>query len=342
MVLKNKINVAVVGATGIVGKEFIQILQERKFPVGELKLFASGNSAGDTIDFAGKAHTIYELSIGCFKGSDVAFFSAGANISEEWAPIAVKEGAFVVDNSSAFRMHKNTALVVPEVNSDKIPPLSQPAIIANPNCSTIQLVVTLKPLSDAYGLKSVTVATYQSVSGAGKAGIEELSKQTAKLLNGDSASKPEVFAHNIAFNNLPHIDKFDESGFTLEEKKIMDETRKIMNLPDLDISATAVRTPTFNGHSEAVWCEIEKVVSRDEIVKLLSAAVGVKVLDDPSKNIYPQNCDASGKDEVFVGRIRCDLKNPKRWLMWIVSDNVRKGAALNGIQIAEKLFELKP
>jgi aspartate-semialdehyde dehydrogenase len=340
MVQKNKINVAVVGATGIVGKEFIQILQERKFPVGELRLFASGNSAGENIEFNGKSHTIRELSKGCFKECEVAFFSAGANISEEWAPIAVKEGAFVIDNSSAFRMHKNIALVVPEVNSSAIPPRSKPAIIANPNCSTIQLVVALKPLSDKYGLKNVTVATYQSVSGAGKAGIEELSKQSIALLNGGDEKKCEVFAHNIAFNNLPQIDKFDDSGFTFEEKKIMAETQKIMDLPDLDISATAVRTPTFNGHSEAVWVEIGKEVKRDEIVKLLSKAPGIKVVDDPQENIYPLNRDASGKDEVFVGRIRRDLKNPKRWLMWVVSDNVRKGAALNGIQIAELLFDL--
>jgi aspartate-semialdehyde dehydrogenase len=335
---KNPLTVAVVGATGIVGKEFIQILLEREFPVKDLRLFASDKSAGETISFGGKQISVRSLSAGCFKGCDVAFFSAGADISEEWGPKAVEEGAFVIDNSSAFRMKKGVPLLVPEVNLDVLPPRDKPAIIANPNCSTIQLVVALKPLSDAFGLESVTVASYQSVSGAGKAGIDELSKQTIALLNGESDVEPKAFAHEIAFNNLPHIDKFDDSGFTFEEIKIMNETRKIMDLPDLDISATAVRTPTFNAHSEAVWVELKKEVDRKDILKAFEKAEGLEVVDDTRKNLYPLNREASGKDEVFVGRIRRDQRNPRRWVMWIVADNVRKGAALNGIQIAEHLF----
>jgi aspartate-semialdehyde dehydrogenase len=331
------INVAVVGATGMVGREFIDILQQRNFPVGELRLFAK-ESAGSTVTFKDKSITVKELAPGCFKGCQVAFFSAGADQSSEWAPVAVKEGAFVIDNSSAFRMHKEIALVVPEVNPHRIPKPGYPAIIANPNCSTIQLVVALKPLQDRFGIESVIVSTYQSVSGAGKAGVEELSKGTIALLNGGDEPAPKTFSHPIAFNNLPQIDIFDESGFTFEEKKIMAETQKIMEMPDLDISATAVRTPTFNAHSEAVWVTLKKEIKRDEVVKTLKDAPGIVIVDDPATKSYPLNRDASGKDEVFVGRIRRDLKNPKRWLMWVVSDNVRKGAALNGIQIAEKLF----
>lgn len=334
-----KFTVAVVGATGMVGREFIEILQQRKFPTAELRLFAK-ESAGSVVTFEGKNITVKELTVGCFKGCHVAFFSAGADTSKEWGPIAVKEGAFVVDNSSAFRMHKEIALVVPEVNSHRIPKPGYPTIIANPNCSTIQLVVALKPLQDKFGIQSVIVSTYQSVSGAGKAGVDELSRQTAALLNGSDEPEPKAFAHPIAFNNIPQIDIFDESGFTFEEKKIMAETQKIMEMPDLDVSATAVRTPTFNSHSEAVWVELKKEISRAEFVKALTDAPGVIVVDDPSTLAYPLNRDASGKDEVFVGRIRRDLKNTKRWLMWVVSDNVRKGAALNGIQIAEKLYNL--
>lgn len=335
---KNKLNVAVVGATGIVGREFVDILQERKFPVDQLKLFAG--TAGDTLPFNGKTVRVGELNDQAFAGCDLAFFSAGADVSKKWAPQAVKAGAFVVDNSSAFRMGKEIPLVVPEVNAELIPQAGKPTIIANPNCSTIQLVVVLKPLHEAFGLKAVTMATYQSVSGAGKGGIDELSRQTIALLNGNEEAESKVFAHNIAFNNLPHIDSFDESGFTFEEMKIMQETQKILELPGLDISVTAVRTPTFNGHSEAVWVEISKDVKRSDIIKTLSKAPGIEVIDDVKTNSYPLNREASGKDQVFVGRIRKDLQNPKRWLLWIVADNVRKGAALNGVQIAENLFDL--
>jgi aspartate-semialdehyde dehydrogenase len=360
---------------GAVGQEFLQILSERNFPIKSLKLFASEKSSGSTVSFQNQNAKINakigmkmvvkveQLTPGCFEGVDVAFFSAGSDISKEWAPLAVNEKCFVIDNSSAFRMQKDVPLIVPEVNSEKIPKRNNPSIIANPNCSTIQLVVALKPLSDRFGLSQVIVSTYQSVSGAGKAAIEELTRHTAALLSSgntqqldargsessdhksaqhkSSALKSEIFAHSIAFNNLPHIDVFDDSGFTFEELKIINETQKIMSLPDLDISATAVRTSTFNGHSEAVWADINTEVSRDEFVACLKAAPGIEIMDKPSENIYPLNRDLSGRDEVFIGRIRRDLKNKKRWLMWIVSDNIRKGAALNGIQIAEHLFSLK-
>ncbi|MCC6277499.1 MAG: aspartate-semialdehyde dehydrogenase [Oligoflexia bacterium] len=338
--MKKAVNVSVVGATGLVGQEFLNILEDRKFPVGEIRLFASDQSIGEEILFNGKRHSAKGLEPGCFKGTDVAFFSAGGTVSEQWAPIAVKEGAFVVDNSSAFRMDRNVPLVVPEVNAHRIPVGKPPQIIANPNCSTIQMVVALKPLLDSFGIQSVIVSTYQSVSGAGKLGVEELSRQTIAMLNGQEPKEPETFAHPIAFNNLPHIDRFDSSGFTYEELKIIRETRKILEVDDLDVSATAVRTPTFNGHSEAVWVTLNKAVDKSEIIKAFQKIKGLTIQDDPQSNLYPLNREASGKDDVFVGRIRQDLFNPRRYVFWVVSDNVRKGAALNGVQIAEKLFGL--
>jgi len=339
MTSHQKFNVAVVGATGIVGQEFVKLLKERDFPLGELKLFASQKSAGTWIPSGEKKFKVAELKPGCFKECTVAFFSAGADISKEWAPRAIEEGCFVIDNSSAFRMEMNIPLVVPEVNSHRIPKKSDISIIANPNCSTIQLVMALKPLHDAFDLKNVTVATYQSVSGAGSEGIDELLQQTKEHLENTKLTQ-KVFPHPIAFNNIPQIDIFDESGFTFEEKKVILETQKILNLPNLDVSVTAVRTPTIHSHSEAVWIELGKEVSRTEVVDCLKKVPGITIIDDPNRSAYPLNRDALGKDDVFIGRIRRDLKNPRRWLMWIVSDNVRKGAALNGIQIAEKLLEL--
>ncbi|MBK9294935.1 MAG: aspartate-semialdehyde dehydrogenase [Oligoflexia bacterium] len=333
--------IAVVGAAGIVGQEFIQILESKdNFKVKELRLFGSTQSVGETLSFKGKSISIKPLSQDAFKGCQIAFFSAGNEASKAWAPKAVKEGCFVIDNSSQFRMDKDVSLIVPEVNIHMMPKKTSPQIIANPNCAAIQLTVVLNPLQRAFGLKQVIASTYQSVSGAGKGGIEELSKQTIGLLNGDDSTPSKVFAHSIAFNNLPHIDKFDDNGFTMEELKIMEETKKILSQKDLDISVTAVRTPTFNGHSEAVWVEFKKHATRKEVLEVLSNAPGVVVQDNPSDNIYPLNRNASGQDEVFVGRIRQDLGNKNRWVMWIVSDNVRKGAALNGIQIAEKLFDI--
>jgi aspartate-semialdehyde dehydrogenase len=334
-----ELSIAIVGATGIVGQEFVMILEEKKqIKVKELRLFAGAGSLGEVMTYNGKSIRIKELSEGCFKGCDVAFFSAGQEVSAKWAPQAVKEGAFVIDNSSAFRMNKEVSLVVPEVNAEMIPKKSKPEIIANPNCSAIQLVAILKPLQQAFGIKQVIASTYQSVSGAGKGGIKELSEQTVGLLNAGETADPKVFPHVIAFNNIPQIDEFHDSGFTLEEIKIMEETKKILSQPDLDISVTAVRTPTFNGHSEAVWVELKKSAKKNEIMDVLSNAPGVVVRDNPSDRSYPLNKDVSGQDEVFVGRIRQDLQNKNRWAMWIVADNVRKGAALNGVQIMEKLF----
>jgi aspartate-semialdehyde dehydrogenase len=333
---------AVVGATGMVGQEFVKILEQRNFPIEKLRLFASEKSVGEKIEFNGEQIKVESLKTGCFKGIHCAFFSAGADVSKEWGPNALEEGAFVIDNSSAFRMDKKIQLVVPEVNPHRIPKdLSKPELIANPNCSTIQLVVALKPVHNSFGLKNVTVATYQSVSGAGREGVDELKNQSMAYLKGEPEPKPFTFAHPVAFNNIPQIDKFDESGFTLEELKVINETKKIMELPMLDVSCTAVRTPTLNSHSEAVWIELEKAPSREEFIASLTKAPGVIVQDDPSRQIYPLARNASGKDETFVGRIRKDLNNPKRWLFWVVSDNIRKGAALNAIQIAEKLFNIE-
>jgi aspartate-semialdehyde dehydrogenase len=337
----NPLCVAVVGATGIVGQEFIEILETRtNIPISELRLFGT-KSAGEAFSFRGKSVRVKELNERSFENCTVAFFSAGAEASLRWAPVAVKSGCYVIDNSSAFRMNKEISLVVPEVNPEMITKKFGPSIIANPNCSAIQLVVVLKPLQQAFGLKQVTMSTYQSVSGAGRGGIDELSRQTMSLLNAGEAGENVTFPHSIAFNNIPHIDTFDpKTGFTFEEIKIMQETQKILSQPDLDISVTAVRTPTFNGHSEAVWVELVKNVSRKDILEVLSLAEGLVIQDSPSDNIYPLNREASGHDDVYVGRNRQDLKNKNRWLFWIVADNVRKGAALNGIQIAEKLFEL--
>lgn len=337
------LSVGVVGATGMVGLEFIKILEEKKFPVQDLKLFAGQRSEGSEMKFRGKSYPVTSLSDGCFRGLDVVFFSAGNNISKEWAPKAVKEGAFAIDNSSAFRMVPEIPLIVPEVNGNQIPAATKPSLIANPNCSTIQLVVMLAPLSKAFGLSEVRVASYQSVSGAGRDGVEELKSQTLEVLT-KSASPTDmtakVFPHPIAFNNIPQIGDFDDTGYSEEEQKIMKETRKILGQPSLKITAFAVRTPTLNGHSEAVWVTFNKTANYEEIIKVLRPAGGIEVIDEPSNNGYPITIAASGRDPVYVGRIRQDPADPRTWLFWVVSDNVRKGAALNGIQIAEQIFEL--
>jgi len=338
------LSVGVVGATGMVGLEFLKILEEKKFPVQELRLFAGQRSEGSEINFRGKPVAVQTLSEGCFKGLDVVFFSAGNSISKEWAPRAVKEGAFAIDNSSAFRMTSDVPLVVPEVNGALIPPATQPSLIANPNCSTIQLVTVLAPFVNTLGLAEVRVATYQSVSGAGRDGVEELKNQTTEVLtrNASPADMPtKVFPHPIAFNNIPQIGEIDEEGYSEEEQKLMRETRKILDLPMLRITSFAVRTPTLNGHSEAVWVTFNKSTNYEEIMRILRPAAGVEIIDKPSSNSYPLTITASGRDPVYVGRIRQDPSDPRTWLFWIVSDNVRKGAALNGIQIAQLIFELE-
>ncbi|WP_374077414.1 aspartate-semialdehyde dehydrogenase [Bdellovibrio bacteriovorus] len=333
--MKRKLKVGVVGATGMVGQTFMNILAEREFPIEELRPFASENSLGKKIELQGKAWPVQVLKEGCFDGLDLVFFSSGDDISKEWAPKAVQAGAFAVDNSAAFRMDPNTVLVVPEVNGHLVNKDSKPQIIANPNCSTIQLVVALKPLQEKFGLEEVRVSTYQAVSGAGQGGYDELMEQTS---NHTKPQDPKTFPHTILFNCIPQIGSFNDEGFCSEEVKIMKETRKILGQDALKVSAFTVRIPALNAHSESVWVTLNKAVSRDEVMTALSGFEGIVVQDEPKKSVYPLARDVSGKDPVYVGRVHRDPENPKMWLMWVVSDNIRKGAALNGIQIAEKIF----
>lgn len=333
--MKRKLKVGVVGATGMVGQTFMNILAEREFPIEELRPFASENSLGKKIELQGKAWPVQVLKEGCFDGLDLVFFSSGDDISKEWAPKAVKAGAFAVDNSAAFRMDPNTVLIVPEVNGHLVNKDSKPQIIANPNCSTIQLVVALKPLQEKFGLEEVRVSTYQAVSGAGQGGYDELMEQTS---NHTKPQDPKTFPHTILFNCIPQIGSFGDDGFCSEEVKIMKETRKILEQENLKVSAFTVRIPALNAHSESVWVTLNKSVNRDEVMSALSGFDGILVQDEPKKSVYPLARDVSGKDPVYVGRVHRDSENPKMWLMWVVSDNIRKGAALNGIQIAEKIF----
>ncbi len=334
------LNVGVVGATGVVGEEFQKLLNQRNFPVGELRLFASDRSAGTKMTFRDKKVEVQSLTAGCFKGLDLVFFSSGDDISLEWAPRAVADGAFAIDNSGAFRMKEDIHLVVPEVNGDLLPKPGSPAIIANPNCSTIQLVMALKPLDDDFGATAVRVASYQAVSGAGKGGKDELLDQLKSHAQGYGEMKKEVFAHPIAFNCLPHIGSFNEEGFSSEEMKIMKETKKILRKPKLSVSAFTVRIPALNAHSEAVWVTFKQKVTREQLIQSLEKMEGVEVLDNPKEAQYPTALMASGTDPVYVGRIHRDLEDENTWMMWVVADNLRKGAALNGIQIAERIFDL--
>jgi aspartate-semialdehyde dehydrogenase len=333
---KTKYVVAVAGATGAVGREMVEILEERNFPVSELVLLASERSEGERLQFGGRSVIVRKLSMDSFGGVDIALFSAGSERSIEFAPAAVKSGAVVIDNSSAFRMDPQVPLVVPEVNGQAVS--RHRGIIANPNCSTIAMVVVLKPIHDAVKIKRIVVTTFQSVSGTGKKAIDELAHQTVALLNfRDVESK--VYPHQIAFNCLPHIDSFLENGYTKEEMKMVTETKKIMEDDSLRVTATAVRVPVFRCHSESVNIETEKEISANEVRALLSAAPGIVVFDDPKKNLYPLAIDIAGKDETYVGRIREDESVPNGINLWIVSDNVRKGAALNAVQIAELLIK---
>ena len=324
--------VAIAGATGAVGREMLRILEERKFPAEEVVLLASERSVGRKIPFRDSELTVSRLTEDAFVGVDLALFSCGASRSLEFAPAAVKAGAVVVDNSSAFRMDEGVPLVVPEVNVDALD--SHGGVIANPNCSTIQLVVALKPLHDAARIKRIVVSTYQAVSGAGQAAIDEMQAQ----IKGDTAA-PKKMPHEIAFNCLPHIDVFLEGGHTKEEKKMVDETRKIMGAPHLAVSATCVRVPVFNAHSESVNVEFEESVSPEEARALLARAPGVEVVDDVESFSYPMPKDADGEDPVYVGRIRRDDSQENTLNLWVVADNLRKGAALNAVQIAEALIE---
>ncbi len=332
---KLKYNVAVVGASGAVGRTMISILEERDFPVKELKLLASKRSAGSKLLFKNHEITVEELNKSSFENVDIALFSAGATISREFAPIAVKSGCVVIDNSSAFRMDENVPLVVPEVNPHAIG--ENPEIIANPNCSTIQMVVALKPIHDNYHINRVVVSTYQSVSGSGQKAIEELKNQAEDILS-EKAIETKVYPHQIAFNCLPHIDVFLENGYTKEEMKMVNETQKILEDDSIAVSPTTVRVPVFYSHSEAINVEADKEINVEELKNLLSNSKGICLVDNPENIEYPLATHGAGKDEVFIGRIRGDLNNPKSVNLWVVADNLRKGAALNAVQIAELLI----
>lgn len=330
-------NVAVVGATGAVGNEMIKTLEQRNFPVKTLRLLASERSLGKDLMFRGKAIPVEVLKEDSFGGMEIGLFSAGGSISEKFAPIAAKAGCVVVDNTSAFRMVPDIPLVVPEVNPEAIELYKNKGIIANPNCSTIQMMVALKPIHDAVRIKRIVVSTYQAVSGTGKKAIEELEQQTAALMNGKEP-QIKVYPHQIAFNCLPQIDVFVDNGYTKEEMKMVNETKKIMD-PSIAVTATTVRVPVFYSHSESVNIETEKKITPDEVRALLSKAPGVKVIDDPKERAYPLAIHAAGKDDTYVGRIREDESIPNGINMWVVSDNLRKGAALNAVQIAEILIK---
>jgi len=330
-------NVAVVGATGAVGTQMIECLEERNFPVGKIKFLASGRSAGQVLEFNGKSVLVEELKHDSFEGIDIALFSAGGARSEEFCPSAAKAGAVCIDNSSAWRMDKDVPLVVPEVNPHAIAGYKKKGIIANPNCSTIQMVVALKPLHDFGTIKRIVVSTYQAVSGTGKKAIDELRIQTGELLNGRPA-KNEVYPHRIAFNCLPQIDSFCDNGYTKEEMKMVNETAKIME-SDIKTTATCVRVPVFYGHSESVNIETERKISASKARELLQDAPGVELVDDPTSGDYPMAINAAGEDATLVGRIREDASVENGLNLWIVADNIRKGAATNAVQIAEILVE---
>jgi aspartate-semialdehyde dehydrogenase len=333
---KSEYVVAVVGATGAVGTEMIEVLEERKFPVARLVPLASTRSAGSTVTFQGNEVRVEVLTKDSFAGVDIALFSAGTDLSREFAPIAVKAGTVVIDNSAAWRMTPEVPLVVPEVNAHDIQ--KHKGIIANPNCSTIQMVVALKPLHDEVRIKRIVVTTFQSVSGTGKDAMDELMAECQDLLNFKSAS-PKIYPYQIAFNCLPQIDEFLPSGYTKEEMKLVHETRKIMGDQSIHVTATTVRVPVYVGHSEAVNIETERKLSANEARAILSVAPGVLLYDDPAHKIYPMPLEAAGKDEVYVGRIREDESIANGLNLWVVADNLRKGAALNAVQIAEHLAQ---
>ncbi|MFD3445518.1 aspartate-semialdehyde dehydrogenase [Microbacteriaceae bacterium 4G12] len=342
---KQSFHVAVVGATGAVGEQMLKTLEERNFPIEKLTALSSKRSAGKKLLFKGAEVTIQEATPESFKGVDIALFSAGGSVSKELAPEAAKRGAIVVDNTSAFRMDPNAPLVVPEVNENDL--YNHQGIIANPNCSTIQMVVALEPIRKQFGLTRVIVSTYQAVSGAGVSAIEELKTQAQAILNGEEPvanilpAKSDEKHYPIAFNAIPQIDKFEENGFTFEEMKMINETKKIMHMPELEVAATCVRLPVVSGHSESVYIEVEQEgVTVAEMQALLAEAQGIVLQDSPAEQLYPMPMNAVGKNEVFVGRIRKDLNNDKGFHLWVVSDNLLKGAAWNSVQIAERLVKL--
>ena len=324
-----KYNVAVVGATGLVGSTFLKVLKEYDFPIKELTLFASSRSAGKEIEYNGQKYIVKELKEGCFEGIEIALFSAGGEISTKWAPEAEKSGAVVIDNSSAWRMAEDCALIVPEINVDDFGACRK--IVANPNCSTIQSVLPLKPLKENFGLKRVVYTTYQAVSGSGQKGKNDL----IRTLNGE---EPEFYPYNISKTCIPHIDSFLDNGYTKEEIKMVNETRKILHMPNLPVSATCVRVPVLNSHAVCIMVELEKPFTLDEIRNAFASQEGIVVLDDPKNNIYPVATVSNDNDKVYVGRIRKDLSCENGIIFYCVSDNIRKGAAANAVQIAKKLI----
>ncbi|KRE39895.1 aspartate-semialdehyde dehydrogenase [Paenibacillus sp. Soil522] len=334
-------NVAVVGATGAVGEQIIKLLESRNFPIQNLKLLSSARSAGTKINFKGQELTVEEATPDSFKGIEIALFSAGGDVTKALAPHAVEHGAVCIDNTNAYRMDENTPLVVPEVNIEKVS--EHNGIIANPNCSTIQMVAALKPLQDRYGISRIIVSTYQAVSGAGSRAIDEMLRQTQAALNGEAVN-PDILPvgalpvkHQIAFNAVPQIDKFQENGYTLEEMKMVRETKKIMGDESIQVTATCVRIPVVYGHSESLYVELKNDYDLEEVKQLLADAPGITLVDDPANQQYPLATDAAGKPDVFVGRLRRDLGSDRGLNMWIVSDNLLKGAAWNAVQIAEHI-----
>ncbi|MFP3870864.1 MAG: aspartate-semialdehyde dehydrogenase [Syntrophobacteria bacterium] len=336
--MKNRYRVAVAGATGAVGNEMVKILEERDFAVASLKLLASSRSVGKTMEFRGENLPVEELREDSFAGLDIALFSAGAGVSRRFAPEAANSGCVVIDNSSAWRMDPEVPLVVPEVNPHAAADYTNKGIVANPNCSTIQMVVVLKPIYEAAGIERVVVSTYQAVSGTGKKAMEELMEQTKKLMNFQKIA-PEVYPHQIAFNCFPHIGRFLENGYTEEEMKMVHETHKIMEDHTIRISATTVRVPVFYSHSEAVNIQTSRKLSAKDARVLLFQAPGVRVVDNPGECLYPTAIQAAGIDDTLVGRIREDPSMENSLDLWVVADNIRKGAALNTVQIAELLAE---
>lgn len=333
-------NVAIVGASGAVGQEFLRVLEEQNFPVDQLTLFGSKRSAGRVYKFKGNDYIVKELRHGDdFKDVDVAFTSAGASVSKEFAETITKHGALMIDNSSAFRMDEDVPLVVPEVNGEDA--FNTPRnIIANPNCTTIQMVVALKPVNDLSPIRRVHVATYQAASGAGAAAMAELVEQYAQLQRGESPTV-EKFAYQLAYNVLPHVDVFLDNGYTKEEMKMFNETKKIMRAPDLDVSATCVRVPVMRAHSEAIWVETEQPLELADVRRAFEAAEGLVVVDAPAEKRYPMPLEVADKDSVFVGRLRKDLTNDRGLTFWVVGDQIKKGAALNAVQIAQYILKHK-
>ncbi len=335
--MSEKVNIAILGATGNVGRMFLRILEERNFPINNLKLLSSEKSAGTKVRFKGEEYVIELATKDSFKDIDIVLASAGGTVSKELVPHAVKAGAVVIDNSSAYRMEKDVPLIVAGVNNNALK--NHKGIIANPNCTTAQLVPALKVLDKLAGLKRVVISTYQSVSGAGKSAMDELSEQSKEHLNGNKKYNSKGVNRKFGFNVIPHIDVFSEDGYTKEEIKVINESRKILDLPNLRITCTAVRVPVYIGHSESINVELEKNVTKDQITEALSKDSLIEVVDDPSNSKYPMPIDFEDKDPVYVGRIRPDSSNPNTFNMWIVADNLRIGAALNAVRIAEVLLK---